>query len=149
MKPLISELFPVTLYFCDDEADYDKVIKKIDGDKFDGDKDEFNHFPAVGEAHTLAFHGDHGLDMVVALGKQESLFTAIDMLIHESVHVFQFVKKEVGEKHPGAEIEAYAVQYYARWMIAQYRKREEKRISIRNDKAFKVITELTKLAKKK
>ena len=126
-KPLISELFPMTLYFVDNEDEYKRVMKKSGGYEFAGKDEKYNEFPVDGSAITIATDGENGLEIVVAIGEQETDERAISIIIHESVHVWQFTKNAIREKHPGIETEAYATQYYATWMIAQYKQREAAR----------------------
>ena len=41
-------------------------------------------------------------------------------LIHEAVHVFQALKKYIGEDNPGDEFEAYSIEYIAMSLIKEY-----------------------------
>lgn len=127
MSTLKAGLFPVSLFFADDEETYDKVYKKSDCSLFDGDSAKFARFPAVGCGHTICTDSDNGLEIIVGLGEQDTEEMANSIIIHESVHVWQFTKKAINEKHPGIETEAYAIQYFATWMIQERAKNQAKR----------------------
>lgn len=41
-------------------------------------------------------------------------------LAHESVHVWQFIRQQIGEQHPGLEQEAYAVENILKQLMEAY-----------------------------
>lgn len=45
------------------------------------------------------------------------------MLVHESVHVWQWYANEMGERNPGTEQEAYAIQAIAQELMAEFARR--------------------------
>ena len=45
----------------------------------------------------------------------------IGLLIHESVHVWQWIKEEINEKSPSTEFEAYSIQNIAQKLIESYK----------------------------
>ncbi|MEB0141395.1 hypothetical protein QN363_20475, partial [Undibacterium sp. CCC2.1] len=45
----------------------------------------------------------------------------VSLLIHEGVHIWQEVRKYVGEEAPSAEFEAYSIQSICTDLIASYR----------------------------
>jgi len=47
---------------------------------------------------------------VVTVRDDVSDLEAINVLVHESVHVWQEMCREIGEENPGAETEAYHIQ---------------------------------------
>lgn len=73
--------------------------------------------------------------MAVELGDLTDVdeYQVMVWLVHEAVHVFQFACQHVGEEHPSAEFEAYAIQRifnnlwndYAVYVNAQNKKRKK------------------------
>lgn len=116
---LVDHMFHVTLILCTDEEDFYKKIKKYE---YDAAK-----FPNAGGASTIFFDTDrHGVVIIVALGDESeySPWLSEFTLIHESVHVKQFVLEAAYEKNVGVETEAYMVEYYSRFLISEFRRRK-------------------------
>jgi hypothetical protein len=141
-KPLPPGLFPVTLYFADDEDEFAAAFKKNGCAAFEDDQVKFNNFPTDGTAFTVCTDGDRGLQLLVALGEQVDEDMATSIIIHEAVHCWQFTKKAIHEKHPGIETEAYSVQYFATWMIRERLKRQIMRAKagkLEDDKVAEIL----------
>lgn len=45
------------------------------------------------------------------------------MLVHEAVHVWQTYADDMGERHPGREQEAYAIQSISQELMAEFARR--------------------------
>lgn len=58
----------------------------------------------------LKDENDNCVILVCVDPKLDDPTVAVCALAHESVHVWQFIRDHIGEKHPGMEQEAYAVQ---------------------------------------
>lgn len=41
-------------------------------------------------------------------------------LVHESVHVWQYIRQVIGEDEPGIEMEAYGIENIARGLVSAY-----------------------------
>lgn len=63
-----------------------------------------------------------GMVCVVALklGKKTTQEQVIGVLIHESVHIWQYFKRRIGEDNPSDEFEAYSIQTISQRLIASY-----------------------------
>lgn len=66
-----------------------------------------------------ALQGDE-VACIVVLQDTEDYESAVGLLIHEAVHVFQAWCDDVGEKEPSSEFQAYAIQSIAQRLIASF-----------------------------
>lgn len=91
--------------------------------------DDMNHvdqFLSVeGAAAQVDFYSD-GAYAVVQLGEtsERNLIEVYGLLLHEAVHVWQKVKKLMGEKEPSSEFEAYSIQAIAQDLFKMYEESE-------------------------
>ena len=44
----------------------------------------------------------------------------VGLIVHEAVHVWQFVRENIGESNPSSEFEAYAIQAISQELIEAY-----------------------------
>ena len=58
--------------------------------------------------------------LVVMPVRKRSALRIVDTLVHEAVHVWQTVKKTMGEEEPSEEFEAYSLQHITRNLISAY-----------------------------
>lgn len=82
-----------------------------------------------GRAARVHFLSNDSGDLVavVALGdvSGRSAVEIAGLLVHEAVHVWQEYCDVIGERNPGREQEAYAVQAIAQELMAEYARRTE------------------------
>lgn len=78
-----------------------------------------------GAAAQVDFYSD-GAYAVVQLGdtSERKLIEIYGLLLHEAVHVWQKVKKLMGEKEPSSEFEAYSIQAIAQDLFKMYEESE-------------------------
>lgn len=68
------------------------------------------------------FEAPHGLTVLVCLRGWMSRkpIEIAGLLVHEAVHVWQVYAERLGEQHPGAEQEAYAIQAIAQELMQSF-----------------------------
>lgn len=74
--------------------------------------------------HTL-YNDEHGLSCIVCMDGHQGRdpIEVAGLLIHESVHVWQQYCESIGERSPGVEQEAYAIQSIAQELMAEFARR--------------------------
>ncbi|OTT38761.1 hypothetical protein CAS79_11720 [Acinetobacter pittii] len=87
-------------------------------------------------AAQVDFYSD-GSYAVVQLGdtSERKLIEIYGLLLHEAVHVWQKVKKLMGEKEPSSEFEAYSIQAIAQDLFKMYEESEVKSHGVEGEKA--------------
>jgi hypothetical protein len=88
-------------------------------------------FPAYGAiCHTFGRDSSNELCAIVSVSlNSQQNGNAIEiagLLIHEAVHVWQRYAEDIGEKNPGSEQEAYAIQGISQELMAEYARRISK-----------------------
>lgn len=80
----------------------------------------------LSDAHatTHFLEGKHGRCAIVCINPDSkySLIQVHALLVHEAVHVWQDEREHIGEKHPGCETEAYAIQHISQSLMLWYGK---------------------------
>lgn len=106
-------------------------------------EDEFNHvlvklkvherpawvnFGADATTHHLNNQtGDAACVICIRDSNRHNSIEVAGMLVHEAVHVWQEYCDMLGEKQPGREQEAYAVQAIAQELMAEFKRRMEQK----------------------
>lgn len=108
------------LVLCLSEGEYLQVMKSI----------RVSYFPqwVSDNADATAHHlrNDAGdLTSVVCLKSYRGRdpIEVAGMLVHEAVHVWQWYVEAMGERNPGSEQEAYAIQAIAQELMAEFARR--------------------------
>jgi hypothetical protein len=57
---------------------------------------------------------------------EKPLTEILGYLVHEAVHIYQFAREYIGERHPGIEFEAYMIQKISERLIEELRVRRPK-----------------------
>lgn len=115
------------LCLCLSEEEFGAVLKHLKP------KGTPENWVSPGANATLhQFYDDEGvLVCVVCLqprGRKDGNYTGVEiagLLVHEAVHAWQLYADSIGERNPGAEQEAYAIQGIAQELMAEYARRME------------------------
>lgn len=84
------------------------------------------HYPTLGicGGHCELLENDVTRECVilVSVGKasERDALEVILTIVHEAVHVWQYICQVIGEKNPGLEMEAYAIENISRDLIEAY-----------------------------
>lgn len=79
---------------------------------------------AGADATTHFFQKDRQSIAVVCLrASNHNAIEIAGLLVHEAVHVWQEYCQDMGEKFPGSEQEAYAIQAISQELMAEYARR--------------------------
>ena len=86
------------------------------------DTQEFMHLGAGAQVD----YYDDGKHCIVQLGdcSERTLIEVHGLLLHEAVHIWQRIKKLMGEKEPSTEFEAYSIQRIAQDLFAMFQESE-------------------------
>lgn len=86
------------------------------------DTQEFMHLGAGAQVD----YYDGGKHCIVQLGdcSERTLIEVHGLLLHEAVHIWQRIKKLMGEKKPSTEFEAYSIQRIAQDLFSMFRESE-------------------------
>jgi hypothetical protein len=103
--------------FCPSKKAWDREMREL----FPHDK-VHEEYPKA-DGHTATFERDGGQTILVTINEhmdKRAKLSVIGLLAHEAVHVMQRIMKDAGEKKPGVEIEAYAVQSIFQELLKAY-----------------------------
>ncbi|SSR50187.1 Uncharacterised protein [Acinetobacter nosocomialis] len=91
------------------------------------DMGKADQFLDMGADAQVSSYSD-GAYAVVQLGdtSERKLIEIYGLLLHEAVHVWQKVRKLMGEKEPSSEFEAYSIQAIAQDLFEMYEESEVK-----------------------
>lgn len=74
--------------------------------------------------HTLPNHeGTMACVVCIRDWKGKDPCAVAALLVHEAVHVWQAYCRDIGERDPGSEQEAYGIQYIAQELLAEFARR--------------------------
>lgn len=108
------------LTLCLSQDEFDDVLTKLKV----RDRPLFvNHGADATAHHLFTEKGGHTTVVCLSGHEQRSPIEVAGMLVHEAVHVWQEYCDTIGEKAPGREQEAYAVQAISQELMAEYARR--------------------------
>lgn len=111
----IAMLLPY-LSLCTTEKQYLKAVKHL-AIKSPSPWLSSNHGASM---HTFTTHEKITCIVCIKIDKKRPFAVTAGMLAHEAVHVMQELFESIGEKQPGHETEAYAVENCTRVLIEEY-----------------------------
>ncbi|SMF65825.1 hypothetical protein SAMN02982989_3410 [Xaviernesmea oryzae] len=114
---------PVAIGFCPSEQAWHREMKRLNSSA------PWPDVPNAG-GHTQWLEndatGEAVIIVVVHADAQRDALEVIMTIVHEAVHVWQFLCQHIGEKSPGIEMEAYGIENIARGLIEAYCKTQGK-----------------------
>ena len=96
---------PLYIGLCTSELSYGRELKRLNAEP----KGEWLEGTEVGKVHPFE-DSDGGVILIVCVKPSDCIRDLQATLVHESVHVWQFVKEYIGENEPSKEFEAYSVE---------------------------------------
>ena len=106
---------PVPYCFCPSESAWRKEMKRLNASE---------PYPSS-DARTVSLENKGKLRIYVTVAPHidgMDPLGIVGLLVHESVHVWQFTCDHVGDTYPSKETEAYAIQLISSELIAAYSK---------------------------
>lgn len=90
------------------------------------DMDDSDEFLSMGADAQVDFYQDSAYAIVQIGDTSERTSVEIHgLLLHEAVHVWQRIKKRMGESNPSTEFEAYSIQSIAQDLFAMFEESEQ------------------------
>jgi len=106
---------PYCIGLCKKESHFNQAMKRL--------KVPLSNRPqwiGAGDATAHFFKNGSNKFCIVCIQKGLKRYQAYGLLVHEAVHVWQYVKKDLHEKTPSKEFEAYSIQMISQCLIAAY-----------------------------
>ena len=108
---------PYCIALCTSEEEYKRELKRL-GIIFDG------WIPPDKDGNVVeAIHDKSGNQIIIVsirVTKQTKLIEVIGLLVHESVHAWQKICRNLSEDSPSDEFMAYSIQRIAQCLIDAY-----------------------------
>lgn len=86
---------------------------------------EFVHANASATTHFVSSKNKLCAVVCVCHDASDSQAEMYALLAHEAVHIWQEMCRDIGERAPGDEIEAYVIQHLTRCLIDEYLRQKE------------------------
>lgn len=125
-RPIWSDLdlvrCPIHYGLCTDEKQYEAELERLRVPHADR-----SPFISNSHSHATAHHLDNkgtGKTCVIVCMRPGAARTGIEiagLLVHEAVHIWQEIRRNIGEHEPSSEFEAYSLQTIAQELMWLYR----------------------------
>lgn len=106
--------YPIYYGFCPSEKAWKSALKRL------GITSE--PYPDTDGKCTFLEKNGKDLCAIVTIKDHSDPTEVIGILVHEAMHIWQAIKENIGEKDPGHEQEAYAMQAMTMELIDAYNK---------------------------
>jgi hypothetical protein len=114
---------PVYFTVCTSEKLFHAELTRLKLSQRDWPK--FIKSPIHATTHFLEY-GKRKAAIVCLSPTKETGIEIAALLCHEAVHIWQFIKEEIGEREPSAEMEAYAIQHIVGELMLSYQLQRRK-----------------------
>lgn len=111
---------PYCIGLCRKEKDFYKELKRLKIPKAEWPKWIRNNYSATTYFFESSDAHDHCCIVCIGKRKGRGIVAAYGLLIHEAVHIWQHICKDLNEHHPSSEFEAYSIQMISQCLIAAY-----------------------------
>ena len=110
---------PYYIALCKTEKDFERELKRMNIPK--NDRPEFITCGANATVHTFE-SGSGKISAIVCITKPKGVSThqLNSLLVHEAVHIWQWIIKNIGETFPSKEFEAYSIQSISQGLMEAY-----------------------------
>lgn len=108
---------PVDIGFCPSKKAWDREIKRLNGTQPWPESADKGGYAILGHNDVT---GCSTILVCVGRGAERNALDVILTIVHEAVHVWQFVREVIGERSPGIEMEAYGIDGISRGLIDAY-----------------------------
>lgn len=108
---------PVAIGFCPSERAWHREMKRL---KADPPWPQTSSAAGYTQRMTNDKTGQAVIIVCVFPSVECDALDVIMTLVHEAVHVWQFLCEKIGETEPGIEMEAYGIENIARGLVEAY-----------------------------
>lgn len=108
---------PVYFTVCTNERDFITELKRLKLKP--KDIPQFIKSPIHATTHYVEYQGRKAAIVCLTPTKETGIEIAA-LLCHEAMHIWRFIKDDLGEHDPSAEMEAYAVQHIVQELMTLF-----------------------------
>lgn len=119
---------PYYYRLCLTEKEFHKELKRLGIPK-----DQWPEWVSEGYGGTAHMftskYDDNACIVCIRLDKDYKIHEVNGLIVHEAVHLWQAIKRELNEKEPSPEFEAYSIQAIAQRLMGSYQDQKSKKRS--------------------
>ena len=110
---------PVAIGFCPSKTAWEREARRLNFvDSYPEAANRGGHTSRMVNDKT----GEAVIIVAVFAGAERDAHEVIMTIVHEAVHVWQFICQHIGEDSPGIEMEAYGIEQISRLLIEAWAK---------------------------